>query len=97
MPKRKTIAVAEMTRRVNEMLVHGYSSREERHGMIQVLENMLFATGNYRGYRYLSKREVPAGELPGINLDDLGNPLEDLMDRFRNTDGTRVEYHMEPV
>jgi hypothetical protein len=97
MPKRKTIAVAEMTRRVNEMLVHGYSSREERHGMIQVLENMLFATGNYRGYRYLSKREVPAGELPGINLDDLGNPLEDLMDRFRNTDGTRVEYSVERV
>ena len=97
MPKRKTIAVAEMTRRVNEMLVHGYSSREERHGMIQVLENMLFATGNYRGYRYLSKREVPAGELPGINLDTAGNPLSDQLERFRNTDGTRVEYYVERV
>jgi hypothetical protein len=97
MPKRKTIAVAEMTRRVNDMLMHGYSSREERIGMIQVLENILFATGNYRGYRYLTQREVPAGELPGINLDEDGNPLSDLLERFINTDGTRVEYYKERV
>ena len=97
MPKRKTIAVAEMTRRVNGMLVHGYSSREERHGMCQVLENMLFATGNYRGYRYLSKREVPAGELPGINLTAEGEPHPDYQERFHNTDGTRVEYSVERV
>ena len=97
MPKRKTIAVAEMTRRVNEMLVHGYSSREERHGMIQVLENMLFATGNYRGFRYLTSREITPGELPGINLDDRGEPHPDLAVRFHDTDPTRIEYHMERV
>ena len=97
MPKRKTIAVAEMTRRVNEMLKHSLGTRDERHGMMSVVEAMMFATGNYRGFRYLTSREITPGELPGINLDDRGEPHPDLAVLFYNTDPTRIEYHMEPV
>jgi hypothetical protein len=97
MGQRKTIPVTLLIDQVNEMLANGHSNLSERFGMIQVLEKMLFATGNYRGYRYLSKREVPPGKQPGINLTDTGEPLPDLLERFINTDGTRVEYYKERV
>ena len=97
MHKRKTVAVREMTRRVNEMLKHSLGTRDERQGMMSVVEAMLFATGNYRGFRYLTSREITPGELPGINLDDRGEPHPDLLVRFHDTDPTRIEYHMEPV
>ena len=90
MTTRKTISVSSLKQKVNEMLAQSIC-RQERFGMIRVLEFTLHETGNYRGFRYLTEREVPTGELPGINVDDKG-PLDDILARFQDTDCTRVEY-----
>ena len=91
MTTRKTISVSSLKQKVNKMLALSTGRHSERFGMIQVLESILHETGNYRGFRYLTEREVPTGELPGINVDDKG-PLDDILARFQDTDCTRVEY-----
>jgi len=66
---RKTYDVAKLVDTANHMLAlpadHG---REEaltpqfRWGVIQMVESALFATGNYRGFRYLSSELVGPDE-----------------------------------
>ena len=91
MSKRKTIAIVELVKTVNEMLK---SSAPEaaavRQGMMLVLEETLHRSGNYRGFRYLLAEEV-AGR-PGINYLN-GLPHPDLAVRFADTDRTRVAYY----
>jgi len=98
MPKgRKTISVNSLIDTVNNMLASGGYSREQRQAQMVVLEKVLFDTGNYRGYRLLSKREVPVAELPGINIDQFGEPDPDYKALFHLTDDTRVQYHKGTV
>lgn len=86
---RKTFNVDEFKELVNNTLATtNENDIEYRYGIIAALEHVLHETGNYKGYRYLSKGEVPWG-IPGIN-----EPIEDLSyeDRFKNTDSTRRQY-----
>lgn len=91
--KRKTIPVTEVVDMVNEMLKLSEASRVDiRQGAINVLEQVLFNTRNYHGFRYLMKNEVISGN-PGVNQDDsTGEPCLDYGARFANTDSTRVHY-----
>jgi len=86
---RKTVNVADLIVDVNYTLSQSTCSPDVRQGAINVLEYVLHATGNYRGFRYLTAKEVPADQLPGINygVDDA-----DYEARFANTDKTRVQY-----
>ena len=88
---RKTLNVDQLLKDVNESLAISTCSSETRQGMINVLENVLHATGNYRGFGYLDQTKVPTGELPGINTD-ANNEILDYANRFANTDKTRVFY-----
>lgn len=86
---RKTFNVDEFKELVNNTLATTVETEiQYRYGIIAALEHVLHETGNYKGFRYLSKREVPWG-IPGIN-----EPIEDLSyeDRFKNTDSTRRQY-----
>lgn len=68
-------------------------SVEYRQGMISVINLILMDNRAYRGYRYLTINEVPAGQLPGINLlNGSAEPHPDYEKRFANTDSTRREY-----
>jgi hypothetical protein len=90
--KRKTFDVAELKNRVNDMLQTSTLSAAHRQGAMTLLEDVLFSTGNYRGFRYLNKTEVPIGHAPGINIEFIGLfGKEDQM--FLNTDQTRVTYN----
>jgi len=63
---RKTIKVQEVKDRLNDFLAN--SSKElisERKGVISSLEIILFDSGNYSGYKFLTKNEVKDG-FPGI-------------------------------
>jgi hypothetical protein len=86
---RKTIKVDDIRKQVNEALA-GYerSSYSDEYdntigGQIVLLESILHSTGNYSGFRYLSKQEVPDGQKPGINDDYT----------FDNTDPLRRHYY----
>lgn len=92
MNKRKTIPVTELVDLVNDMLKLSEAGRADiRRGAINVLEQVLFNTRNYHGFRYLLKDEVISGN-PGVNQDASGEPCLDYGARFANTDSTRLQY-----
>jgi hypothetical protein len=93
MAKRKTFEVETFLKQINEMLKLSKCDPEGRKTMQVILESVLMETGNYKGYRYLTANEVPAGHLPGINISPIdGQHLEDMVRRFEDTDSSRVCY-----
>ena len=95
--KRKTFKVSELTDMVNHFLANSfYTDPATRKGMMVVLESVLNETGNYKGYRYLSKQEVPKNQKPGINeecYDKIDWTNVDDIQLFENCDYTRVFYY----
>ncbi len=91
---RKTINVETIKDWANEQLVLERSmkdfsenrSRGYRHGIMNMIENVLMSTDNYKGFRYLGKDEVPKGHQPGIYRNHRDEPV------FTDTDNTRVRY-----
>jgi hypothetical protein len=57
---RKTVEVGTLLYRLNYFLASDRSTAEEREVMCQFVEGILFDTGNYMGYRYLTNKH---GEL----------------------------------
>jgi hypothetical protein len=56
---RKTIPVADVVEMANDMLANSADSKEQgREGIRMLLEQILHATGNYRGYSYLDGHEA---------------------------------------
>ena len=88
---RKTIEVEAVLDYANTLLSHSLNA-DERRGVMLITEEILHRTGNYRGFKYLDKFEVPEGELPGINVDN-NRQMYDGDERFDNTDRTRVQYY----
>ena len=103
---RKTIDVEVLKAEVNQILANytenGVHS-EYLVGLRTLLEFGLHRTGNYRGYRYLDRNEVPFQERPGCNYEYVSNPnrmVEDtngkLVDMaFENTDSNRINYYWQ--
>lgn len=93
---RKTFSVEELRSRVNHSLAENYpyeGGRQYRHGLIDALEFVLHSTGNYKGYRYLTSRELPEGVKPGIHMTpDRIEPLP-YPERFADTDDSRRFYY----
>ena len=96
---RKTINVEEVKDWANQQLEATDSvDCAWRQGVMTMLENILMSTDNYKGFRYLSLDEVPAGRMPGIRETEsgFGKSIEELEEiqfgKFKNTDRTRVRY-----
>ena len=91
---RKTINVDSLRLYANEMLkAHG--NAPYRNGIILMIERVLHDSGNYKGYNYLFKADVPEGCRPGIQ-NVPGQPYnvpEDYVERFMDTDCTRRYYY----
>jgi len=84
---RKTIEVEHVKQYVNGFCAAKGGSRDARQAVTTVFESILFATGNYRGFRYLSQDELSEFDVPGIKTDYDGSNSN-----FVDTDGTRVYY-----
>ena len=99
--KRKTVTVKALVERVNRMNKESTCSREIRQGWNELLESVLHETGNYRGYGYCQKEDVPAGAAPGVRYetDARGHrvPCADYTERFRDCDDTRRRYNGPPT
>lgn len=68
--RRKTFSVETFRTATNTALATDtYNGRAHRLGAASALEYVLHATDNYKGFRYLSVEEVPAGQIPGIMRD----------------------------
>ena len=94
---KKTILVEDMKKHVNESLATSRVDTPEavnlRLGMCLLLETMLLATNNYRGFRYLTAYDLPGGVRPGVRPADSGTPEEQHEARFKDTDPSRRAYH----
>lgn len=107
MKRRKTIDVDVVVDTANLMLKESTVAPrgdQFRRGVTSLLEQLLFITNQYGGFRYLTESEVPPGELPGIRTQNLpspnGMPSDEYCDklyiaRFTNTDNTRAKYSMK--
>jgi hypothetical protein len=91
---KKTINVKELKEKVNGFLSQSTCNEDVRRGMICILENVLQDSGNYKGYDYLNQTQVPAGHKPGININIHGEDpfIYDIVERWKDTDNTRVKY-----
>ena len=90
MASRKTIDVEVVKEWANQQLeladMAGNNPKIYRHGIMNMIENVLMSTGNYKGFRYLGVDEVPEGCTPGVRRD------RDADNLFDNADNTRVRY-----
>jgi hypothetical protein len=66
-----------MVDEANRMLRESTADSRLRLGVMNLTEFMLHATDNYAGFRHLSKDEVPAGQLPGIEVVNGENTFPD--------------------
>ena len=91
---KKTINVQELKEKVNGFLKDSTCNEDVRRGMICILETVLTDSGNYNGYNYLNQTQVPAGYKPGININTVGEDpmIYCIVERFKETDNTRVRY-----
>ena len=92
---KKTFNVNEYRTMVNDSLAGSACSADMRQGMINILDAILFQTGNYKGFQYLMQNQVPAGQKPGIYVNFTGliesTPVDERFDRGL-TDATRIRY-----
>ena len=92
---RKTFDVDTFRTTINQALADSTCEPAQRQGLMNALENVLHASGNYKGFSYLMREQVPKGELPGINVNGTGliesTPYEQRFDPAL-TDKTRVKY-----
>jgi len=92
---KKTFNIDEYRKMVNDSLAVSTCSADMRQGMINMLEEILHRTGNYKGFQYLMQNQVPAGKKPGIFVNSSGwfeaTPIEKRFDRVL-TDSTRIKF-----
>lgn len=92
---RKTVNVAEIITSINDVLKWANSTPEYRFGQISIAENILHATGNYRGFRYLLESEVPAGHLPGmVMLGTVEDTPIELRFQEGRVDQSRIQFYI---
>ena len=84
---KKTFKVDAFKDQINKILAMSLVTADRREGFIAALEYVLHETDNYRGYRYLTVKEVPEGHQPGIRYED-GSPTH----LFDDCDSTRRQY-----
>jgi hypothetical protein len=64
--RKRNASIEAVVQTANRMLATSTVTREPREGIIALVESVLFASGTYRGFRYLDPHEVPDGCPPGI-------------------------------
>jgi hypothetical protein len=88
---RKTIRVETVIDWANNYLARTDDQHiERRRGVMAMLEKILYETGNYQGYRYITNLETD--HTPGVRYDENTGELLNYAERFENTDRTRAQY-----
>jgi len=100
MSKRKTVNVAEVVVQLNKNLKNSdfqdkdsVEGRAFRQGICAALEQILFATGNYNGYRMIDKKEAIKPYAFGCDYSKL-NGDEIPAAAFEGADDTRRQYFL---
>lgn len=94
MAARKTVSIETLKTGVNEMILNTPDEDKSGRELLGLfLESMLMETKNYRGFRYLTEKDMrnsQNGVSVGIKyyVDPFGDPAR----QFDGTDNSRVHY-----
>ena len=70
---------------------------EVRQGWNSLLEEILHANGDYKGFGYYTNFDLPVALNPGIRYvadkSGLRSPCDNRQERFKNCDDTRRHYY----
>jgi hypothetical protein len=88
---RKTIEINNIKEKINGIILNSEDNQKEvRESLGLLLEEILMETNNYKGFKYLTKKDMElsySGTTVGINDDQKGKTL------FEGTDSTRIYYY----
>jgi hypothetical protein len=88
---RKTIEVEKVKKLVNKMLLNSRDDNRSGRATLQTLiETILFDTGNYNGFNYLTPHDMARSENGTTYGIDYGKDCDHWFD---DTDHTRVFYY----
>ena len=98
--KRKTVQVSELVKKLNSNLLNSDFQdldRTEgvafRKGICAAIEQILFSTGNYQGYRYIDKKEAIKPYAFGCDYSKLdADHIPESA--FEGADSTRRQYFL---
>ena len=100
--KRKTVQVTELVKKLNSNLLNSDFQdldRTEgvafRKGICAAIEQILFSTGNYHGYRFIDKNgEAIKPYAFGCDYSKLTDKVEEQVAAFEGADSTRRQYFL---
>jgi len=104
MRKRTTVNVAETVNQLNKNLknsdfqdLDSTQGKAFRQGICAAIEQILFATGQYQGYRLIDKKEAIKPYAFGCDYSKLTDSVEEQVAAFEGADDTRRQYFIGRV
>lgn len=100
---RKSMQVSEIVKMLNSTLLKSDFIDKEldrtegktyREGVCMALEQILFATGQYKGYRFIDKKEAVKPYAFGCDYSKLTDKVEEQKAAFEDSDSTRRQYFL---
>ena len=104
MPKRKTISVAETVNQLNKNLknsdfqdLDSTQGKAFRQGICAAIEQILIATNQYQGFKYIDKKDAIKPYAFGCDYSKLTDTVEEQVAAFEGSDSTRRQYFIGRV
>ena len=100
MAKRKTLSVAEIVNQLNNNLLNSdfgvdldrTEGRAFRQGICAAIEQVLFSSGQYQGFKYIDKKDAVKPYAWGCDYSKLTDTVEEQVAAFEGSDDTRRQY-----
>ena len=104
MRKRTTVNVAETVNQLNKNLMNSdfqdldsTQGKAFRQGICTAIEQILFATGQYQGFKYIDKKDAIKPYAFGCDYSKLTDTVEEQVAAFEGADDTRRQYFIGGV
>ena len=104
MKKRSTVSVAKTVARLSESLknsdfqdLDSTEGKAFRQGICAAIEQILFATNQYQGFKYIAKKDAIKPYAFGCDYSKLTDTVEEQVAAFEGSDPTRRQYFIGRV
>ena len=104
MKKRSTVSVAKTVARLNESLknsdfqdLDSTEGKAFRQGICAAIEQILLATNQYQGFKYIDKKDAIKPYAFGCDYSKLTDTVEEQVAAFEGSDPTRRQYFIGRV
>ena len=104
MRKRTTVNVAETVNQLNKNLknsdfqdLDSTQGKAFRQGICAAIEQILFATNQYQGFKYIDKKDAIKPYAFGCDYSKLTDTVEEKVAAFEGSDPTRRQYFIGRV